>query len=236
MRGRSGIRVTLCLLLSLFAPIAPPARASGEQAGGERAVAREILARLEARLARLRTMKGRFIQSFTSAGLGVPQTEEGTFFIKSPNLMRWEYERPEKKLAVCDGDHTWFYLPEEGVVYRGTAKEWREGGAFAVLVGGDLISRYEAIGASAEEAGRPGNILLTMKPRGQSNDFDSIEVEIDPRTLNIATLTAIDAMGNRIGLALAGVEENVRLSEAAFVFSPPRGSRVIDQDSGAEER
>lgn len=230
MRKKIAAAAGICLL----AAGAVPAQESGAVAGPE--TARRILLRLEARLHRISTMKAHFVQTFASSGLGVPQAEEGTFMLQAPDLMRWEYEKPERKLAISDGKHTWFYLPEEKVVYRGSVEEWKEKGAFAVLVSGELSSKFEAVSASSGGTLLPGRVLLELRPRGEPGDFTSVEVEIEPSTLEIASFTAIDAMGNRIGLALAGVEENVHLPDASFTFVPPRGVEVIDQSSGAADR
>jgi len=215
---------------ALLLAVLPPgwAAASGDAAGKEAAV--EILSRLDARLAGMTTMKGRFVQTFTSAGLGVPQSESGRFYLSRPDRMRWDYASPEKKVAVSDGLHTWLYLPEEETVYRGSVDSWKKGGAFALLAGGSLRAEYDAIGVEATGA-RKGNIVLSLKPRVQRDEFGSVLVEVNPADLTLASVTAVDGMGNRIAALFTDVEENVRLDPGLFTFSPPPRARVIDQES-----
>jgi len=220
------IQVVAAGLALLAAAPAPAPRADD---GAE--TARRILLRLESRLQDVRTMKAHFVQTFVSSGLGVPQAEEGTFMLQAPDLMRWEYDKPEKKLAISDGTHTWFYLPEEKVVYKGSVAEWKEKGAFAGLVSGRLSEKFEAVSASSGGTVLPGHVMLELKPRGDAEEFTSVEIEIEPSTLDIASFTVIDPMGNRIGLSLARVEKNGRLPDAAFTFEPPRGVDVVDQSS-----
>jgi outer membrane lipoprotein-sorting protein len=43
-------------------------------------------------------------------------------------------------------------------------------------------------------------------------------------------VTAVDAMGNRIGVVLSDVEENVALDPSLFVFVPPAGAKIVDQE------
>jgi len=228
------MRRILVVAAGLALLAAAPAPAQQSEEGAE--TARRILLRLESRLHDVRTMKAHFVQTFVSAGLGVPQAEEGTFMLQAPDLMRWEYDKPERKLAISDGTHTWFYLPEEKVVYKGSVAEWKEKGAFAVLVSGRLSEKFDAVSASTGGTVLPGHVLLELKPRGDTEEFKSVEIEMDPSTLDITSFTVIDAMGNRIGLSLARVEKNVPLPDGTFSFEPPRDVEVVDQSAPAAGR
>lgn len=202
-------------------------------AAGERPearAAREVLARLDQRLSTITSMRGRFVQTFTSAGLGVPQAESGRFHLKRPFLTRWEYADPEPKIAVSDGVHTWLHLPEENVVYRGSVASWRRGSAVALLAGGRLADAYEAEDVDAGSAARRGNVVLTLRPRDDGEGYVRVLVELEPSTLAIAAVTGVDGMGNRISAAFTDVEENPRLPDDLFSFRPPSGARIIDQD------
>ena len=191
--------------------------------------ATEVLSRLDERLARISALRGSFVQTFVSSGLGVPQAEEGTFAIRRPDLMRWEYRKPERKLAVSDGVHTWLYLPEEKVVYRGTVRGWKQAGAFSILAGGRLGERFDAVAVHAQGAGRSGDIVVELVPKAPSEQYESLRVEFDPATLTLGAITAIDAMGSRVSILVSGLEENPRLGPELFTFEPPRGVEVIDQ-------
>src|SRR6185503_10918364 len=98
-------------LLLMTALAASAAAVPAPAAGDEPADA--IVERLQARLDRMATLKGRFVQTLDSKSLGRPRTEEGRFCLKKPSFMRWDYERPEEKLALLDGTHSWLYLPAD---------------------------------------------------------------------------------------------------------------------------
>jgi outer membrane lipoprotein carrier protein len=190
----------------------------------------EVLARLDRRLEAVHSLRGRFVQTFISSGLGIPQSEEGTFALKRPGLLRWEYRSPERKIAVSDGEHTWLYMPEERVAYRGTVREWRRGGAFAVLAGGSLVQEFEALELSAEGGPGAGHVSLKLRPRASREAFEFLLLEFEPDGLMIRAITAVDGMGNRIGVTLGDLEENERLDPDLFRFIPPPGTEVVDQD------
>lgn len=224
MRAAGSI-LALALLAALPAAATP--------SGGRAADPAEILARLDAHLASIESMEGRFIQSFVSSGLGVPQTEEGRFAIRRPDLMRWEYRSPEEKLAVSDGRNTWLYMPEEETVYKGSVSQWKEGGAFAVLAGGSLRQEYEALSVGVEGATRKGDLLLRLKPLSPREQYEYLDIQFDPRSLALHSITAIDGMGNRVAVILSQVRENVALERSRFEFTPPEGVRVVDQSPGS---
>ena len=207
-----------------------------ENPAEEKETAREVLSRLDRRLGGISSMQGRFVQTFISAGLSVPQSEGGRFYLMRPGRMRWEYTSPEPKTAVSDGTFTWLYLPEEGVVYRGTVEAWKREGPFAILAGGALGEVFEAEGIDAVSASRRGAVVLKMRPKRPAEAFEFLLVEIDPSTLSIFAVTAVDGMGNRIAAAFSDVKVNDRLRADLFTFTPPKGARVIDQDAAAPRR
>ncbi len=211
----------------LLALTAPPF--ASEPPRPREAEAAEVLHRLDERLQQIRSLRGRFVQTFTSSGLGIPQSEEGTFAISRPDLIRWEYLKPERKTAVSDGRNTWLHMPEQRVVYRGSVAEWRQGGAFSVLAGGRLEEAFVALEASAEGVSRTGDVLLRLVPRAPREEYEELQIEFDPRSLMVHRMTAVDGMGNRITMILDRVELDPELPESLFTFIPPPGTQVIDQ-------
>jgi outer membrane lipoprotein carrier protein len=235
MIGHGLLRVGVILLA---AGSIAPSHASGPAADGAGIgevdpQAREILSRLDRRLAATTALTGSFVQTFTSSGLGVPQSESGVFSIRRPDLMRWEYRRPERKLAVSDGTHTWLYMPDEKLAYRGDVREWKRGGAFAILAGGSLVEEFAPVDLSIVEATRKGDLVLRLRPVEIREEYDFLLIQFEPSSLTINTITAIDAMGNRVTIILSGLEEPRSLPDDEFTFDPPSGTRIIDQSAPA---
>jgi len=210
--------------------VLPGTAGEKEDALREQEAAREILSRLDRRLQGVTSMRGRFVQTFVSSGLGLPQSESGRFVMSRPDLMRWDYTDPEKKTAVSDGVHTWLLLPDDGVVYRGSVAAWKRGGAFAILSGGSLEAAYEAGGLDTVSVLHRGDVVLRLVPRQAREEHERLLVEVRPENLAVVAITAVDRMGNRIGAVFSDVEENIPLPRGLFSFDPPAGARIIDQD------
>ena len=97
--------ILLALLLVAGAP--PPA------ADPDPSLAEALVGRIETRHARTRDLVARFVQTYRSGLLGRQLVERGVVSIKRPGRMRWEYEEPEEKLFLSDGESFYFYVPEE---------------------------------------------------------------------------------------------------------------------------
>lgn len=232
----SGLRA-FAIALAASAAVCSWLAAAGEAEPGpeEKIAARMVLERLDARLATMRSMRGRFIQTFTSAGLGVPQAESGRFALLKPDRLRWDYTAPEKKTAVSDGEHTWLHVPEEGVVYRGTVSEWKRSSAFAILSGGRISEKFEAVSVDAVSPARRGDLVLKLRPK-ESDEFTEVIVEVEPTGMVVRSVTGVDGMGNRITASFADIEENPTFPADFFVFKPPPSARIVDQEGGVAPR
>ena len=193
-----------------------------------------LLKRLQARLAALETLKGRFAQSLDARSLGQPRTEHGSFAMKKPSKMRWEYEEPERKLAITDGVTTWLYVPEDREVYRGSLGSLEEGGSTMLLLTGQIrLDRdFRSRRLSSEEAGPQGVVgaeVLELKPRKPSPEFEKLVLAIDPGPPTIRRLTIIDPLGDKMVFDFFDIDENVPLADELFRFEIPAGVEVIDQ-------
>lgn len=213
------------------------AAASIGPAGRSAESADPLVARLQGRLDRIRTVSGRFVQSLDSASLGRPRTETGRFMISKPDRMRWEYESPERKLAVIDGTHTWLYLPDEAEVHRGSASGVRGSGAPALLLTGamrldrDFLSRRPGPKELAAELPLPeGSVVVELTPKRPDPEFQKVLLAIHPDRLQILKVILVDPLGDRMSFTFSDMEEDTPLPDSLFRFEPPPGVRVVDTE------
>jgi outer membrane lipoprotein-sorting protein len=192
-----------------------------------------LLIRLQARLDAIKSLKGRFVQSLDSKSLGRPLTEEGRFFMKKPSRMRWDYDKPEVKLAILDGHDTWLYVPADREVYKGAIRDLEQSGAAALLLAGRirLDTGFAARRLTPEQAGPQGvagAVAIELKPRRPSEEFDSLILAVDPERVQIRRLTVIDAIGGRMVFDLFDLDEDPVLSDDLFRFTVPAGVEIIE--------
>jgi outer membrane lipoprotein-sorting protein len=73
----------------------------------------------------------------------------------------------------------------------------------------------------------PGLVTLKLVPKKRSQDYESLGIGVDPKTLQIQFLSAVDTQGGRSSFAFTNVKENQGLSDKQFEFHIPRGVDVV---------
>ena len=180
--------------------------------------------RLEERLAGVKAVEADFSQTIDTPALPEPQVESGRMFLERPGRMRWEYTRPQGKLAVADGRDSWLWLPEDRVAITAPIGGTERDSGVSLLMQDrpDLIGRFTVDWAPGlKGAPRP----LRLRPREAGGPYDALLVIVDdtgfPRELIV-----IDPLGGRLTYRFANLRFSNRLDPALFVFSPPPGATV----------
>ena len=71
--------------------------------------------------------------------------------------------------------------------------------------------------------------LVTIKlvPKKKSEEYESLGIGVNPKTLQILFLTAVDLQGGRSSFTFSNLKENRGLADKDFVFRIPRGVDVV---------
>ena len=160
--------------------------------------------------------------------------EKGKVSVKKPGRMRWEYRSPEEKVFVTDGAKTYFYLPAENQVMVSHqpqgAMGMEEGSPFELLAGrGRLRDSFTA--SLSDEPATEGGMVLRLDPKKPREEFEVVELEVQPGDGRILRVVLIDTASNRTEFLFDDVRENVGLPESLFRFAIPSGVEVVVQQS-----
>jgi outer membrane lipoprotein carrier protein len=185
--------------------------------------AREVLDRVEKRHRAVSDLSARFVQSYRSGMLGRELKETGTVFLKRPGRMLWQYEQPEKKTFLSDGQRYWFYVPaDKQVVVREQAGDK----SLATL----LLSQTGALSAQFTEkllaSPRPGLQRLELIPRKPDPEVQRVEMDVDADG-RIVAIDVHDTQGNRSRFTFDAIRENVGVPDRMFRFDPPAGVEIV---------
>ena len=80
----------------------------------------------------------------------------------------------------------------------------------------------------------PGLTTLQLVPKKPHADYDSLGIGIDPKTLQIQFLTALDKQGGRSSFSFSNLKENRGLTDKDFEFRIPRGVDVVTNGARAQ--
>ena len=212
----------LGLLMALFAA---PATTEPPQSDVQ-----VLVERLQAHYDALDGFEADFTQRYERKILRRAVEESGRVIVKKPGRMRWEYQSPEEKLFVTDGSRSYFYIPIKNQVMvshhpRG-AMGMGEGSPFELLTGRSRMTDSFAVFASDAPPTRGGE-MLHLEPTRQHEEFEDVEIEVDPETGELLRVILIDTQRNRTEFIFENVRKALDLPESLFQFTIPPGVEVV---------
>ena len=187
-----------------------------------------LAAKIQQRYNGIKDIQGDFVQTYEGGVLRTRTTERGTVAIKRPGRMRFTYTKPEKKEFVSDGNRLYAHLVADKQVIVSPAPGPDQGDIPAMFLAGqsdlsrDYIPTFTALPGAAT-----GLVTMQLVPKRKSAEYESIGIGVDPKTLQIQFLTAVDTQGGRSSFAFTNLKENRGLADKQFEFRIPRGVDVV---------
>ena len=185
-----------------------------------------LASRLEKRYAGVRDLRAEFVQVASIASLGREEVSSGWVAVKRPGKMRWEYREPAATVMVVDEKTLRIFNPAE----RQLQVAPLGAGTFSPTAIGFLLGSLElkrVFVATLPAEGRADRRGLVLRPREPAS-FESLELWLDPETLQLRESVVHDLFGNRTELRLSDVQENIGVREAVFTLEVPDDIDVID--------
>lgn len=214
----------LASALLLVAVLAVPALPAAQSA---RETPEQLAARIQQRYDTIRDFEADFVQTYQGGVLRTRTTEQGTVAVKRPGRMRWVYTKPERKEFVSNGERVYSFIPRDKQVVVSPMPSAEQTTPALFLAGrGHLVRDFTV--SAAELPGAPeGTVALRFEPRKADPEIEWLMLAVDPATLQIRQLVALDRQGGRSTFTFSNLKENRNLSDKLFEFQVPRGVDVI---------
>lgn len=165
----------------------------------------KALAEASAYLNALDSMQGDFLQMGPDGSVA-----EGTFYLRRPGRLRFEYNPPERLLVVADG--TWVAVKDS------TAPAQRYPIAstpLSLILGSNVDLSGNARVLNVES--QPGALLITIADR-KGEAPGQITLIFDQPRMQLRQWVVTDAQGLQTTVALRNVETGIRADNALFVL------------------
>jgi len=212
----------------------------------------EVLSLLEQILAsqqQTTTLQGRFTQRKSMALFKDPELSSGRFSYRQPDLMRLDYDTPNRVILLLDGDNLVTYYPDLGEAERFDVRKQKKR-VFQHLIGADGIDQLKknftidlgAGDAAAQSAPDPAEATrrLHLVPRRRQLRKRIEFIDLWVRTTDHAPLQYFirERSGDSTLFQLQEVQINGDLPESAFAIDFPDGvviSERAGKDGGDDE-
>lgn len=154
---------------------------------------------------------------------------QGRLYFRPPYSLRLEQTSPQEELLVTDGQSLWWHVPHKNEAYRYPALEF--GRELRLL--SDILTGLRDAGAnfeiSLDSHSDTSVSCLTLKPDPPWADIDHLEVVILKSDYTIKQVEIYNMVGGLTRFVFSGLKETDRLAETFFSFSPPHGTKIIEQ-------
>jgi outer membrane lipoprotein carrier protein len=164
-----------------------------------------------------------FTQTVTSVDGAKKKDSSGQFEFVRPNRFRFSYAKPFEQQIVADGQKVWLYDVDLNQVTVRPMTQAIGATPAALLAGGTLDKEFDLKALPASD----GFEWVQAAPRVKDGPIQSLRVGFKGSVL--AALEIVDAFGQRSMLRFTSLEQNVKLADDVFRFTPPKGADVIQQ-------
>jgi outer membrane lipoprotein carrier protein len=184
---------------------------------------KQVLDRLQRHYRDTHSFTAKFNEEIATVGAPKKQ-RQGTVSFRKPGRMRWEFETPEKQTIVSDGETLYSYDPDLNQVVETPLKQaLKSSSATSFLLGmGNINHDFKASFANPPAPNGLVDLILDAKTGGYK-----IEVELDPKTYNLMTLTLTDQLGDVTKIDFSDIRDNVALPDSLFEFKVPAGADIV---------
>ena len=199
------MRSLIAALLLSFTSIFAAATAGAQNVAQGQASTAEV----ERYINSIRTLKARFVQSNPNGSV-----VQGTFYVRRPGRMRFEYDAPSQLKIVADG-----YQVTMWDIATKDFGQWPIGWTAASFLVKDQLSLTGDLQVEKSER-QDGMLHLTLsQPRKPQEGKVIVRLSENPMTLRGWTI--IDNRGNHVNVSLQDVQSGIQLADQLFKFDGP---------------
>ena len=191
-----------------------------------------ILDRASAAYQTAATLSAEFVQVVSNPLVGAPDTTRGRLYQMRPNRFAMRFTRPAGDRVVADGRYLWLYTPSTtpGQVIRTGIPEVGTTGPNLI---GQFVERpaerYRARYLRAEAVDGDTADVVGLVPRQPDQPYTEAVIWVDRGDALIRRMDITETSGQQRTVVLRKLTVNGRVPSREFSFSPPAGTRVVDQ-------
>jgi len=183
----------------------------------------DVVATVENHYSELKDMSAKVVQKNFMKSVGKMQIFEGKLLIKKPGKLRIDYMNGQ--IILVDGKAAQFYSKKSQQVIKKAFTDFQQMNIpVAFLLGAAHIR--DDFDVLQPDPKSPGTLELLPKKSEAAMKKLTIQTDDEGR---IMALIIFDKYGNTTDIRFSDITEGVGLTDKQFVFTPPKGTEIIEQ-------
>ncbi len=184
--------------------------------------ANDAVNRIQKEFELIKGISGRFAQKSYIKDLEQTHEFNGTFSLKKPGKMMWEYESPRDEKVVIKNKETFIYKKSQNQVIR---TKFSEESYSQVPIA--MLESFDNI-RNDFDISMPEKNALQLIPKQKIGHIKTVIMETSKKDFPINMFTILDTYGNIIMIELKNIKTNPGLKDELFDFQIPEGAEVFD--------
>lgn len=150
----------------------------------------------------------------------------GKLSFKRPGKMLWRYDEPKDQFVLTDGNHLYFYQPDQNQVIKSPLKNAFRGDIpLSFLLGlGNLKKDFNATLKASDDHQN----VLRLEPKGEAGGYSEILLGVSKVSSDILWVSVRDAASNLTTLRFSAMRKGVGLSDSLFQVKIPKGADIVE--------
>ena len=171
-----------------------------------------------------------FEQESTLKAMQITDTAKGKAYFLHPNMMRWEYEKPDKQLIITDGISLWIFKPDENQVMIGKSPSFFGDGKGASFLT-NISSIREKFTISIENVDKANNnVVLRLIPEKSDLDLSYILITISLKTYYVTQISTYNSYEDETKIMFKNIVFSNGSDKNIFKFNIPEDADILSYD------
>ena len=175
-------------------------------------------------LSGINTLKAGFKQTIYSSSNEAIDYSEGLILLKKPEQILWEFQRPNIKKIIVDGESVSIFDANLNQLLIIPYTDQYQSSLASILINNENLEAFYEIHSKIND---DGFYLITLFQKKDDSLFTKIEISISEMLIH--TIKLWDSSGQSIAIVLENIEMNISLPDSSFKFTPPKGVDIFDQ-------
>jgi len=225
MGGWAVGRIGGLMMTMVFLTAEPPNRQTAQDPG-------PVLDRASQVYDTVKTLQADFVQIVDNPMIGDPDTTRGKLYEQRPSYFEMRFSAPPNDRIVADGKRLWLYTPSTtpGQVIRTAIPATGTSGPNLI---GQFVERprerYDARYLRADSLSAGPVDVIALKPRATDLPYTAATVWVARQDGLVRRIEIVETGGQTRTVILQQLVVNRPIAAREFKFSPPAGTRVVDQ-------